>query len=146
MMAGDPQRGQFYARISLVMGVCTLVLTFSFIGILALLAGEVDAPGSRIPWYLVLSALAFVATIVLLEAAGTPGREIIVTATVVAVWAFLILALSVEGIIFTISNPQDVFVSQLVVYFLAAALLATGIAYWALLHWREFTGRAPARL
>lgn len=145
-MAAQPAEGRFYARISLVMGICTLLLTFSFIGILALLSGEVGDPMSRLPWYLLVSALAFVATIVVLEVYGAGGQEIIVTATVIALWAFLLIALSVEGMIFTVNHPEDVFVSRHVLYFLAAGLLATGIAYWALHHWREFTGRAPARL
>ncbi len=145
-MAARTDRQSFYTRISIVMAACTLVLTFSFIGILAIVAGEMSQPTRRLPWYLVLAAGAFVATIIILEAYGATGREIIVTATITTIWAFLIVTLSVEGIIYTIRHPEEVFVSQLVLYFLAAGLLGSGIAYWALHHWREFTGRGPSRL
>ena len=145
-MSSSPDRRRFYTRISLVMAACTLVLTFSFIGILAVIAGEVSAPAGRLPWYLVLAAMAFVATIVILEVYGATGREIIVTASITGIWAFVVVTLSVEGIIYTINNPEEVFVSQLVLYFLAAGMLGSGIAYWALHHWREFTGRPPDRL
>lgn len=145
-MGAHPDRGRFYTRISLVMATCTVVLTFSFIGIVAVVSGEMTNPTSRLPWYIVLSAMAFVATIVLLEGYGVAGREIIVTATIVGLWALLIVALSTEGVIYTINHPEDVFVSRMVLYFLAAGLLGSGIAYWALHHWREFTGRSVNRI
>lgn len=132
----------FYARISVVMAACTLILTFSFLGILALVSGEVESPTARLPWYLVLGAIAFVAGIVILEGYGASGSEIIITSVVVAFWTFVFSSLTVEGVIYTITHPEEVFVSQLVLYFLAAGLLGTGIAYWGLNHWREFTGQA----
>lgn len=145
-MAGDADPQSFYARISLIIAACTVVLTFSFIGILAVVRGEAGGMSNRLPWYLVIGALAFVATIVLLEGHGATGREIIVSSTITAFWSFVLIALAIEGFWFTYHNHEEVFVTQTVLYFLAAALLATGISYWALHHWREFTGRAPQRL
>ena len=145
-MAADADRQSFYARISLIIAASTIVLTFSFIGILAVVRGDVGGMSDRLPWYLVSGALAFVATIVLLEGHGATGREIIVSSTITAFWSFVLIALAIEGISFTIRNPEEVFVTRHVLYFLAAALLGTGISYWALHHWREFTGRAPQRL
>lgn len=145
-MEGDLDRRSFYTRISLVIVGCTIVLTFSFIGILALARGNVAGLSSRLPWYIVIGAIAFVATIVFLEGHGATGREIIVSSTITAFWSFILLALAIEGVWFTFRNPAEVFVTQHVLYFLAAALLGTGIAYWALHHWREFTGRSSQRL
>ena len=131
---------RFFARVFAIMIACTLVLTSSFVGILALISGEIEAPLGRAPWYLVFGAMIFVVTIVVLEAYGANGTEIIVTATVNGVLGVIIAGLTVEGILYVWQNPGDVIVSQLVIYFLAAGLLGSGIAYWALHHWREFAG------
>lgn len=141
-MSANVDRRTFYTRISAIIIVSTLVLTFSLVGILAIVAGDLTATSQRLPWYLVIGAIAFVGTIILLEGHGATGREIIVTATITAIWSFVLVSLAVEGMRYTIQNPSDVFDSQLPLYFLAAALLGTGLAYWGLHHWREFIGRA----
>ncbi len=141
-MSQQDGRRSFYTRITVIIAVCTVVLTFSLLGVLAIVSGDLTATSDRLPWYLVVGALAFVASIVLLEGHGATGREIIVTASITAIWSFVLIALAIEGIRFTIQNPEEVFVSRLLLYFLAAALMGTGVAYWALHHWREFTGRA----
>lgn len=128
-----------YVRISGVIVLCTLVLTFAFLGVLAFVSGDFETPLVRLPWYLVVGAAGFVGSIVLLEQVGGQGLDVIVTAAVNGAFLMIIAALTVEGILFTIRNPSDVFVSQLLLYFVAAGLVGTGIAYWALRHWREFT-------
>ncbi len=145
MAAGSVARS-VYARITVVIACCTLLLTFSFVGLLAIVSGTADAVTARLPWYLVVGALAFVATIVLLELYGATGREIIITASFTGAWAVVLVGLGVEGVRYTINHPEEVFVSRLVLYFLAAGLLGTGIAYWALHHWREFTTQSGQRL
>lgn len=139
MMAAIVDTHRFYLRISGIIVLCTLVLTFSFLGVLAFVSGDFETPLVRLPWYLLVGAAGFVASIVLLEQVGGQGIDVIVTASVNGAFAMIIAALTVEGILFTVRNPGDVFVSQLVLYFLAAGLAGTGIAYWALRHWREFT-------
>ncbi len=140
-MAERGGRRTFYTRITIIIAACTVILTFSLLGVLAIVSGEMTATSDRLPWYLVVGALAFVASIVLLEGHGATGREIIVTASITAIWSFVLIALAIEGLRFTIEQPEEVFVSRTLLYFLAAALMGTGVAYWALHHWREFTGR-----
>lgn len=137
---------EFYTRVSVVIAGCAVVLTASFLGLLAIVSGEVDGFQSRIPWYLLLASIVFVGTIVILENYGADGREIILTSTVSAVTGLVVGFLGIEGVIFTVRFPEDVFVSRLVVYFLAAGLIGTGIAYWSLRHWREFTRPNRGRL
>lgn len=132
-------RGQYFARMGALAAVSTIVLTASFIGILAFLEGAVSNFQGRIPWYLVAAALAFTATIVFLERNDVGGKVIIGTAIVVAACAFVSLTLMTEGLIYTVTNPREVFATQRVLYFLAAGLLGTGIGYWGIQHWREFT-------
>lgn len=138
-MAATSSRRAFFLRVVLLIGVCTFVLTSSFVGILALLSGEVGALSGRIPWYFVVTALLFVGTIILLEENDADGRTIIVSAMVFAVIGMLVLSLAVEGFMFALEYPDMVFVSQLVLYFFAAGLIGTGLGYWGLNHWREFT-------
>lgn len=135
-----------YTRISAGIAACTVVLTASFLGVVAIMSRDITGFQSRIPWYLLLGAVVFVAAIVLLEDHGADGREILLTAVVSGVTGLVVGVLSVEGVIFTVRYPEEVFVSRLVVYFLAAGLIGTGIAYWSLRHWREFTGGSQSRL
>lgn len=133
-------------RIALLIIGCTILLTATFVGFLALVGGRIEGSNSRIPWYIVLSATLFVATIVLLEFNDADGKTILVSAIVTGAISFVLIFFSIEGLIFAINYPEEVFVSQLVIYFFAAALVATGIGYWGLRHWREFTAEYPGSL
>lgn len=139
-------RQRLLLRIGVPIAVFTLLLTASFIGFLAAISGQLGDVEARAPWYLIGAALTFVGTIVLLEVNDVSGRTIIVTAVVVAVAAFGLLALGVEGFIFAVHNPGAESLPRLVLYFFSAALVATGLGYWGLKHWREFTGGAGQSL
>jgi high-affinity Fe2+/Pb2+ permease len=65
-----------------------------------------------------------------------------VTTAAIAVAVFVTVTLSGEGLVYAAANPAEVLVSRTLLYFLAAGLVGTGVAYWALRHWREFTGDA----
>lgn len=134
---------RFLTRALLLIGVSTFILTASFVGILAILSGASTGVADRVPFYLIVLGLAFVGTILLLEEYGTEGRLIIVTAAVTSLLTFISTALTVEGALYAVRFPEDVFVSRLVYYFITAALLGTGIGYWGVRHWREFVQTAP---
>lgn len=136
----------FFLRVGGLIAVCTILLTASFIGVLALVSGEITNAQARMPWYLVVGALVFVGTIVLLEENGTSGRDILATAILSSTLMFTLVALAIEGILFTMENPETVFVSQLVLYLFAAGLVGTGIGYWGLKHWREFSSGSSGQL
>ena len=137
-------RERYFVRTGALAGASTIVLTASFIGLLAFIEGDLSGITSRAPWYLVFAALVFMATVVFLERNDVVGRVIIGTAIALAVVSFTISMLMVEGLIYTFRNPEEVFVSQLVLYFLAAGLVGTGFGYWAIKHWREFTSPSGA--
>lgn len=138
-MATTGSRREFFLRVLAIIGVCTLLLTASFVGVLALLSGELTATSSRIPWYLVVTSFVFVGTIILLEEGDAEGSTIIVSAVLSSALGFVLVSLAVEGVIFAITYPERVFVSQLVLYFFSAGLIGTGVGYWGLNHWREFS-------
>lgn len=139
-MSLSPEVKGFLFRGTFIVTVSTVILTSSFIGIVALIAGEPVTVGNRLPYYLILMGLVFVAIILLLEEYGSEPRITILTATISAIIALLVSLLGVEGFLYAISNPALVFDEQLVFYFIAAALIATGVTYWAIKHWREFIG------
>lgn len=131
---------QVVLRIGLLIVASTLLLTAAFVGFIAALSGHVDDFAPRLPWYLVGAAIVFVGTLVLLELNDASGRTIIVSSTVVGGLSFVLLFLAVEGFVFTVENPSEViYERKLILYFFAAALVATGVGYWGLRHWREFT-------
>lgn len=139
-MAAHTSSRQFFLRVGALIAICTVLLTASFIGVLAFLSGDITGFETRVPWYLIAAALAFVGSILLLENQGARGRPIIVTAVVTATTAFVLLALGIEGMVFAAEHPGRVFDSQLVLYLFAAGVMGTGFGYWGLKHWREFTG------
>lgn len=139
-MSATDSRREFFVRVSVVVAVATLFLTASFVGLLALLNGDLRGSSSRIAWYLTIAAVAFVGVIILLETQGAAGTSIITTAAIVAVIVFVLVSLGVEGLLYTLRNPAAVFVSQTILYFFAAALIGSGLGYWALRHWREVVG------
>lgn len=137
-MIEDPRR-RYLARTSGLATASTLVLTASFIGVLSFIESATAGIWNRVPWYLVAAAVLFTATVVLLERHDASGKVIIGTATISGVIAFVVITLMIEGLFYTVRYPEEVFVTQYVLYFLAAGLLGTGIGYWGIQHWREFT-------
>ena len=123
-----------------LIGVSTLLLTLAFLGVLAI-AFEGGNPGidDRAPVYLLLAAAVFVTFIVLLEQRDIDGRTVLVSTSSIAVATGVMAWLVGEGVVYTINNRGEVLASQTVVYLLAAAVACTGLFYWTLNHWREFT-------
>lgn len=140
MSESDPQR--FYKRGAIIITSSTLVLTLTFLGVLAVMAGSVSGFSGRVPWYVLVAAAVFAGVILLMEWNETAGRIIIVSAAVSSALSFVVLSLAVEGVLFAIEHPEEVITSQLVLYFVAAGLFGTGLAYWGINHWREFTQRS----
>lgn len=117
----------------------TVVLTASFIGLAAFLTGFVSTIEQRLPIYVLVTAIIFVVVLVALEDEDAPGRPVIVTTITIAVLGFLLVTLSGEGLRYALAKPGELVSSQLVFYFVAAALFCSGVGFWALHHWREFT-------
>ena len=124
-------------RVALLIASWTLLLTASFVGLIAAISGEIQGFESRLHWYFGVTAVVFVATILLLELNDVDGKTIIIPAVMTGLLSFTLFFLAAEGVLFTMKNPEIVAVSRLVI-FLSAALVATGLTYWALRHWREF--------
>jgi hypothetical protein len=125
-------------RVVAVVAGSTLALTLAFVGALAFLDGATTGLLSRLPWYLVATGALFVAAILLLESRTDDGRRILFSAAVASALGFAVVTFGVEGLVYAVRNPGAVLVSQLILYFVAAGLLATGLGYWTLNHWREF--------
>lgn len=133
---------RYLARTSLIVAGFTVILTVSFIGAMAVMTGEATRAMDRLPYYILLAAVVFVATILRLEEAGYDGRSVLTAAVTVGVLGFILILLDGEGLWFALQHPDDILLSQLLIYFLAAATIATGLGYWGLRHWREFARQA----
>jgi hypothetical protein len=88
---------------------------------------------------MLLMAIAFVITVVGLIRREVGGGVVLSAATGVGVLTFSLGLLAGEGVVYTVREPSEVLGSNLVVYFLAAALIGTGLSYWTVNYWREFT-------
>lgn len=116
----------------------TLAVTVAFIGVLALITGGTDGLGERFPFYVVAATIAFTALVVTLERYLDEGHQILLTAALLSATAGLLFMLDVEGIVYASSNPNELVASRLLLYFLAAGCLCTGLVYWGVHHWREY--------
>lgn len=126
---------EVFARLGAAVTACTFALTASFVGVVAVASGEAVGLAGRFPWYVLLSAAAFVATVLALETGGHGARKVLGSATTVAVGTFVLATLAVEGVLFALSGAN--LGAHLLAYLLAAALISTGLGYWAVNHWRE---------
>jgi hypothetical protein len=124
-------------RAAAVVACSTLALTLVLVGVLAVLDGATTGLLGRLPWYLVVTGGLFVASIFLLETRTDDGRRILVSAAATSALGFGVVTFGAEGLVYVARNPGAVLVSQLILYFVAAGLLATGLGYWTLNHWRE---------
>lgn len=134
-------------RLAALVGGGTLVLTASIVGLLALADGGSPGLSARLPVYVLAGAVAFVAGLLLIEVryeGRADATAIVGTAGAIAITVLVVVALSGEGVVYAAANPDRVLVSQNLLYFLAAGLVGTGLAYWAVRHWREFTGGGAA--
>lgn len=129
--------GRRWVRACAIILGFTVVLTADFVGVLALVSSPAPDVAARVPLYTLAMAGAFVATIYGFVRYGADARTVLLSATGFGVAAFVLVGLAVEGLVFAIDHPEDVFGSQLVVYFLAAGLIGTGIGYWLVAYWRD---------
>ncbi|MFC6717866.1 hypothetical protein ACFQGT_09515 [Natrialbaceae archaeon GCM10025810] len=131
----DRGPGRFFG---VVIGV-TLVMTASLVGIVALVTGETTGIGVRLPYYVLVTAIAFVTGLWKLDDDSVDGVTVLIATTGLAIATGGLVSLAVEGIRFGITDPDDIAAPDLLAYFLAAGLLCTGLGMWGLRHWREFT-------
>lgn len=117
----------------------TLVLTAAFLGALALLTGSIDGFSDRFPYYVVLMAIGFVTALFVLERPRIEGSQVLMATIGVTVTVFVTVTLAGEGITYAIKSPGAVFQPDIILYLLAAGLIGSGLAYWTISHWREFT-------
>jgi len=132
-------RREFARRtIGFILG-STLVLTASFVGVLGLSTGELVDIQSRLPLYILGMAAVFVTAMFGLVRYDADGITSMLGAIGISVVGCILISLTGEGIVYTIRFSDQVFGSQLLVYFLAAGLIGTGLGYWLLFFWRDFT-------
>jgi hypothetical protein len=129
----------FLLRVGVLIVIATVFLTASFVGVVGFISGDIRGFGGRVPWYIVAAAVTFVASVVLLEEQGAAGRPIMITAAFFTMLIFAVALLGTEGLIHILTNPELIVASDVILYFLSAALFAVGVGYWAFNHWREFT-------
>ena len=139
-MAGFVSRARL-GRLAAMVGLSTVALTASFVGLVALATGSVTGTLSRIPLYLLVTAAVFVAGVVLFEESRHDGRRALVAATLVAAATLFVVGFGGEGVVYALEDPEEVIRSQLFGYVVSAALIGTGIGYWG---WRNWERLRPA--
>lgn len=115
----------------------TVVLTLALFGLLSLSEGSAPGLGDRIPYYVLGCAAAFATALLVLDRRSRDGRRLLGISVGVAVVAFVLVGLGVEGLLYAARNPTVAFSTQRFLYLLSAALVATGLGFWTTNHARE---------
>lgn len=126
------------ARIGALVVACSLALTLAFFGLIALGTGSAAGLSGRVPFYVLASAVTFAAALIGLDRRNWDGRDLLAFSIVLAVVAFVLFTLGLEGVVFAITHPGESLGSRRFLYLLAAAMVATGFGYWFVSHWPEF--------
>jgi hypothetical protein len=133
------------AQAGLFVVASTIALTASFLGIVGLMTGEVTGLTTRLPFYVLLTAIAFVASIVIFEEEYREGAWVLQLSVLLSATTLILATFGGEGMSYLYQNQEQVVTSQLIFYILSAGLIGTGICYWALQHRSELT-RAGVKL
>ncbi|MFC6768811.1 hypothetical protein [Natrinema soli] len=121
-----------------IVGV-TIVLTACLVGAMAMVGGDTIGVDNRFPYYVLVTAIGFVASLWKLDENDADGTTVLIATAGIALASGILFSFAVEGVVFGIRNPNRILSSQLLVYFLAAGLICTALGMWCLRHWREFT-------
>ncbi|MFC7156325.1 hypothetical protein ACFQPA_12815 [Halomarina halobia] len=130
-------------RAILLVALSTLVLTASFVGLLSLVSGQTTGLSGRFPLYVLAMAIGFVGAVFALDGGETDGKTVLLGSVGTGLLSFLVTTLSGEGLVHAATRPDRVFGSQLLLYFVAAGLVTTGLSFWILSYWREFAATEP---
>lgn len=125
------------ARTGPVLGVWTALLTATFLGVVGLASGTVGGLLSRLPLYVLGSAVTFVGILLVLDHTRYQAWTVLVRAVGGTVAGFVLSTLAAEGVIYTLTSPESVVASHLFVYLLSAALVTTGLWYWSVRNWSD---------
>lgn len=118
-------------------GACTALLTASFLGMVGLASGDAVGVLARMPLYVLGSSVAFVGVLLAVDDYNQDGQLVLVQAAVAGVGTFVLGILGGEGVLYAMTNPEAVVASHLFLYLLSAAIIASGLGYWGMEHWRD---------
>lgn len=127
-----------------LVGACTALLTAAFVGVVGVASGNATGLVARLPLYVLAGAVIFVGVLFTYEGQRLDGRTTLGRSVVCALAGFALVALGGEGVVFALTHPDLVVASHLIVYLLAAAVIASGLGYWLVRHWREVTRTVDA--
>jgi len=125
------------ARVGPLVAGSTVALTLAFFGVLALSGGGAGGLGNRVPFYVLAAAVTFAAALFLLDRRNRDGRGLLAVSVVVAVAAFVLVTLGLEGVAYAVSAPAETLATNTLLYLVSTALVTTGLGYWVGNHWRE---------
>lgn len=129
------------SRVFLTVAASTVLLTAAFVGIAVVIEGQIVAGlTTRLPVYVLVFALAFIVSLLKLDNRNRDGMQILIATCGIGIVAALLFGLATEGAIYLAHEPETLLRRGLIVVFLAAGIICTGLGIWGVRHWREFVG------
>ncbi|MFC3958118.1 hypothetical protein [Halovivax cerinus] len=129
------------SRAVLTVASSTVLLTLAFVGVAVVVEGQIVGDVStRLPVYVLVFALGFIVSLLKLDNRNRDGMQILIATAGIGTVAALLVGLATEGAVYLVDSPEALLHRGLIVVFLAAGIICTGLGIWGVRHWREFVG------
>ncbi|WP_290813256.1 hypothetical protein [Halovivax sp.] len=140
-MNSDRLRTLLSSRAFWTIAGSTVLLTSAFVGVAVLWEGRIVAGAtSRLPFYVLVFAIGFILALWKLDDRERDGAQILIATTGIGLGTGLLAGFATEGAYYAAHEPTTVIQRGLLVLFMAAAIICTGLGIWGVRHWREFVG------
>jgi hypothetical protein len=116
----------------------TLIFALATVGLIGLFNGENVGNEQRLGVYVLFSSVLFIITIYYIEKMGKRNAfEVIKVVMAITILGFVLASLSGEGLVRVIRGTE--YTLQMYLYLITGGLVCSGVGYWAIRHWKEYT-------
>ncbi len=116
----------------------TLIFALATVGLIGLVNGENVGSEQRLGVYVLFSSVLFITTIYSIEKTGRRNAfEVIKVVMAITILGFVLASLSGEGLVRVMQGTE--YTLQIYLYLITGGLVCSGVGYWAIRHWKEYT-------
>ena len=127
-----------FGKLGFQIGLFTVIFALAAVGLVELVEGRAMGSDQRLGFYVLFSSILFIFTIYSIEKAKRrDGFDVMKVVIAITIVGFIIASLSGEGLIRVVQGAG--YTSQTYVYLITGGLVFSGVSYWAIRHWKEYT-------
>ena len=116
----------------------TLVFTLAAVGLVGLINGQNTGSDERLGFYVLFSSVVFIVTIYSIEKTKRKNAmDIMKVVIAITIFGFVLVSLSGEGLVRIVQGTG--YTLQTYLYLVTGGLLCSGVGWWVIRHWKEYT-------